>query len=92
MQLCRLYFICEKIREETTASYPVQMAQSSANVTQTLQAKPSIFELVAADSLQSTFHPALKRIANVFTDLHSECISDCGISLEFFCYLSIWST
>lgn len=41
------------------------MAQNSAHVTQTLQAKPSIFELVAADSLQSTFYPALKRIANV---------------------------
>ena len=41
------------------------MAQNSVHVTQTLQAKPSIFELVAADSLQSTFYPALKRIANV---------------------------
>lgn len=41
------------------------MAQNSAHITQTLQAKPSIFELVAADSLQSTFYPALKRIAHV---------------------------
>lgn len=41
------------------------MAQNSVHVTQTLQAKPSIFELVAADSLQSTFYPALKRIAQV---------------------------
>lgn len=41
------------------------MAQNSAHLTQTLQAKPSIFELVAADSLQATFHPALKRIAYV---------------------------
>lgn len=41
------------------------MAQHGAHVTQTLQAKPSIFEVVAADSLQATFHPALRRIANV---------------------------
>lgn len=41
------------------------MAQNSAHVTQTLQAKPSIFELVAAESLQSTFYPALKRVAHV---------------------------
>lgn len=41
------------------------MAQNSAHLTHTLQAKPSIFELVAADSLQATFHPALKRIAYV---------------------------
>lgn len=41
------------------------MAQHSVHVTQNLQAKPSIFELVAADSLQSTFEPALNRIAHV---------------------------
>lgn len=41
------------------------MAQNTAHVTQTLQATPSIFELVAADSFQSTFYPALKRIAHV---------------------------
>lgn len=41
------------------------MPQHGAHITQTLQAKPSIFEVVAADSLQSTFYPALKRIANV---------------------------
>lgn len=49
------------------------MAQNSAHVTQTLQAKPSIFELVAADSLQSTFYPALKRIAHVICNLN--CVS-----------------
>lgn len=41
------------------------MAQHGAHVTQTLQPKPSIFEVVAADSLQATFYPALKRIVNV---------------------------
>lgn len=41
------------------------MPQHGAHITQTLQPKPSIFEVVAADSLQSTFYPALKRIANV---------------------------
>lgn len=46
------------------------MAQNSVNVTQNLQAKPSIFELVAADSFQSNFYPALKRIAHVITDLY----------------------
>lgn len=43
------------------------MAQNSVNVTQNLQAKPSIFELVAADSFQSTFYPAIKRVAHVNT-------------------------
>lgn len=47
------------------------MAQNSVNVTQNLQAKPSIFELVAADSLQSTFYPALKRIAHVIFNLNA---------------------
>lgn len=47
------------------------MAQNSVNVTQNLQAKPSIFELVAADSLQSTFYPALKRIAHVICNLNA---------------------
>lgn len=46
------------------------MAQNSAHVTQTLQPKPSIFELAAADSLQSAFHPALKRIANVILNTY----------------------
>lgn len=41
------------------------MPQHGAHITQTLQPKPSIFEVVAADSLQSTFYPALKRVANV---------------------------
>lgn len=45
------------------------MAQNTAHVTQTLQATPSIFELVAADSFQSTFYPALKRIAQVNIEL-----------------------
>lgn len=46
------------------------MAQNSVNVTQNLQAKPSIFELVAADSFQSNFYPALQRIAHVIMDLY----------------------
>lgn len=53
------------------------MAQNTAHVTQTLQATPSIFELVAADSFQSTFYPALKRIANVMNK-YSENTNYCN--------------
>lgn len=41
------------------------MAQNSVHVTQTLQPKPSIFEVAAAESLQMTFQPALHRLAQV---------------------------
>lgn len=41
------------------------MAEHAAHLTTTLQAKPSIFEVVAADSLQSTFNPAIHRLCNV---------------------------
>lgn len=42
------------------------MAAKGAHITQnSIEARPSIFEVVAADSLNSTFYPALKRIANV---------------------------
>ncbi|XP_069700986.1 peroxisome assembly protein 12-A [Periplaneta americana] len=39
------------------------MAERGAYLTATSQAKPSIFEVVAQDSLSVTFHPALKRVA-----------------------------
>lgn len=41
------------------------MAQNSVHLTQTLQPKPSIFEVIASDSLQTTFQPAFKRIFHV---------------------------
>lgn len=41
------------------------MAQNSAHLTQTLQPKPSIFEVIASDSLETTFQPAFKRVAHV---------------------------
>ncbi|XP_062554606.1 peroxisome assembly protein 12-A [Armigeres subalbatus] len=41
------------------------MAAKGAHITQnSIEARPSIFEVVAADSLNATFYPALKRIAN----------------------------
>lgn len=41
------------------------MAEKTAHLTTNLTSKPSIFEVVASDSLLSTFYPAFKRIANV---------------------------
>lgn len=41
------------------------MAERAAHLTATSHAKPSIFEVVAQDSLTVTFHPALKRVAMV---------------------------
>lgn len=40
-------------------------AQSAAHLTTSNVDKPSIFELVASQSLDSTFYPALKKIATV---------------------------
>lgn len=41
------------------------MAAKGAHITQnSLDSCPSIFEVVAADSLNATFYPALKRIAD----------------------------
>lgn len=45
------------------------MAESAAHLTTNLSNKPSIFEVVASDSLLSTFYPAFKRIANVSISL-----------------------
>lgn len=41
------------------------MAAKGAHITQNIETRPSIFEVVAADSLNATFYPALKRVANV---------------------------
>jgi peroxin-12 len=41
------------------------MAERGAHLTTTLEAKPSIFEVIAQDSLAVTLHPALKRVATV---------------------------
>lgn len=42
----------------------------SAHVTANLQLKPSIFEVVAADSLQDSFYPAIKRVCTVSIHYH----------------------
>lgn len=41
------------------------MAVQAAHFTATSQAKPTIFEIVAQDSLNETLHPALQKIAGV---------------------------
>lgn len=48
------------------------MAERGAHLTTTLQPKPSIFEVVASDSLNQTFQPALLRLCNVSL---SRCLS-----------------
>lgn len=40
-------------------------AQAGAHLTTSNVARPSIFELVASQSLDATFYPALKKIALV---------------------------
>ncbi|XP_058464751.1 peroxisome assembly protein 12-A [Malaya genurostris] len=39
------------------------MAAKGAHITQNIESRPSLFEVIAADSLDSTFYPAFKRIA-----------------------------
>lgn len=41
------------------------MAEHGAHLTSTEQSLPSIFEVVASDSLGSTFYLAVKRLCNV---------------------------
>lgn len=41
------------------------MAEKGAHLTQTSQIKPSIFDFVAQDSLNSLLYPAVKRIVDV---------------------------
>lgn len=41
------------------------MAEKAAHFTATYEAKPSIFEIVAQNSLSVTFGPALKKLAQV---------------------------
>ncbi|GAB0097392.1 Peroxisome assembly protein 12 [Sergentomyia squamirostris] len=39
------------------------MAENSAHLTANLQSKPSLFEVVAAESLSATFYPAFRRVS-----------------------------
>ncbi|PSN38097.1 Peroxisome assembly protein 12 [Blattella germanica] len=48
------------------------MAERGAHLTATSQAKPSIFEVIAQDSLSVTFHPALKRVATFLATCNPE--------------------
>lgn len=41
------------------------MAVQAAHFTTTSQGKPTIFEIIAQDSLNDTLHPALQKIALV---------------------------
>ncbi|KAL9704990.1 hypothetical protein quinque_008508 [Culex quinquefasciatus] len=45
------------------------MAAKGAHITQNIETRPSIFEVVAADSLNATFYPALKRVANFLASI-----------------------
>lgn len=56
------------------------MAERGAHLTLTSHAKPSIFEVIAQDSLSVTFHPAMKRVATVKKNQLINIISflDCG--------------
>lgn len=49
------------------------MAELGAHLISNNLERPSIFELVAASSLDSTFYPALKRIANVSLNMNFYC-------------------
>lgn len=67
------------------------MAERGAHLTTTLQPKPSIFEVVASDSLNQTFQPAILRLCNVsrptFT-IHS--IRTNSLSIAFlFCWFVV---
>ncbi|KAF2904853.1 hypothetical protein ILUMI_01324 [Ignelater luminosus] len=46
------------------------MAESAAHFTATLEAKPSIFEVIAQSSLNSTLHPALQKVAMVLASIN----------------------
>ncbi|KAJ9594575.1 hypothetical protein L9F63_027443 [Diploptera punctata] len=48
------------------------MAERGAHLTATSHAKPSIFEVIAQDSLAVTFHPALKRVATFLASCNPE--------------------
>lgn len=48
------------------------MAERGAHLTPTSHAKPSIFEVIAQDSLSVTFHPALKRVATFLATCNPE--------------------
>lgn len=52
------------------------MAELGAHLISNNLERPSIFELVAASSLDSTFYPALKRIANVSFIMKIVCYED----------------
>lgn len=41
------------------------MAEKAAHFASTLEAKPSLFEVVAQKSLNDTLHPALQKLAEV---------------------------
>jgi len=48
------------------------MAERGAHLTTTLQQKPSIFEVVASDSLNQTFQPAILRLCNSLASINPE--------------------
>lgn len=52
------------------------MAEHGAHITATEQTQPSIFEVVASDSLNSSFNPAIKRLCNVSKHEHYQNIKN----------------
>lgn len=44
------------------------MAENSAHLAANLQSKPSLFEVVAVESLAGTFYPAFRRITQVILE------------------------
>ncbi|XP_055629174.1 peroxisome assembly protein 12-A [Toxorhynchites rutilus septentrionalis] len=54
------------------------MAAKGAHITSNIEARPSIFEVVAADYLNATFYPALQKVANFLDTIKPnffECLS-----------------
>lgn len=64
------------------------MAENAAHLTTNLTNNPSIFEVVASDSLLATFYPAFKRIVNVRI---RNCQCPCHIPLTPCDSSSSWS-
>lgn len=50
------------------------MAAKGAHITPNIEVKPSLFEVLAADSLNITFYPAIKRVVDV-SNAYSPCAS-----------------
>ncbi|CRK90816.1 CLUMA_CG004506, isoform A [Clunio marinus] len=66
------WFQSSFVNKQTCFLIKKMAAQSAAHLTTSNVDKPSIFELVASHSLDSTFYPALKRIATYLGTINPE--------------------